>query len=97
MKPKATYDLKNNKVIDRGLSVYAGILDLRYKIEVIPQEGKTHLGTLAIYDGKDNDKLIHQEEVTISYGAVFGPDMGDVSEWQSKAIAVIDALPVSSQ
>jgi hypothetical protein len=30
------------------------------------------------------------EAVTLSYGAVYGPDIDDVAEWQDKCVAVVD-------
>ena len=97
MKPKAHYDLKKNQCDHLGRTAWAALLDQRYKIEVIPDKGETHSGTFVIFDGGDKDRLVHQEKVAISYGAVFGADAGDIALWQDKACAIIDALPKSSQ
>lgn len=34
--------------------------------------------------------VIHTEEVGLSYGAVFGPDMDDVWYWQTVTLEVVD-------
>lgn len=34
--------------------------------------------------------VVHSSPVGISYGAIFGPDVADVYEWQETAINVID-------
>jgi hypothetical protein len=35
-------------------------------------------------------ELLLDEEVPLSYGAIFGPDVSDVAEWQERALVVID-------
>jgi hypothetical protein len=34
--------------------------------------------------------FIHREVVGLSYGAIFGPDVTDVSEWQRIAVEFVD-------
>lgn len=36
------------------------------------------------------DTIVHTEPVGLMYGAIFGPDIDDVSDWQAKAIDAID-------
>lgn len=38
-----------------------------------------------------DELIILEEQVTLAYGAVFGPDVADVGEWQDKTIRAIDA------
>lgn len=35
-------------------------------------------------------QVVHRETVGLSYGAVFGPDVADLSQWQDTVINVID-------
>ena len=44
-------------------------------------------GTLTITEGQ---KVLFTKDVTISYGAIFGPDIADVESWQNIAIEFID-------
>lgn len=66
-------------------------LDNRYQIEVhyTDEYGK---GILYIFDHQDGDKKIHQEDVGLAYGALFGPDAYDVDEWRNRAEGVVDNL-----
>lgn len=34
--------------------------------------------------------IVHQQEVTLMFGAIFGPDIDDVNHWQDLAIGIID-------
>lgn len=48
-------------------------------------------GLLEVFVGEnDTGKFLLEEEVVLSYGAVFGPDVADVALWEGKAITVID-------
>ena len=50
-----------------------------------------YTGELLIWDLRGRDpEPVHSENVTLSYQALFGPDVADVAEWQDKAIAIID-------
>lgn len=48
------------------------------------------------YHGKLTVKVVETDEtlldvgVSLSYGAIFGPDVSDVAEWQDRSIVVID-------
>ena len=91
--PLAKYDVKNNDVdynFEPNL-VWAGLLDLRYKIEVVRKEEENYRGDFLIFDGQANDALIHEEEVGVSYGAAFGPDAMDVAQWQDRAATIVDS------
>lgn len=48
-------------------------------------------GILTIED-LSSSNLIHVEEVTLSYQAIFGPDVYDVALWEEKCIEVVDKL-----
>ena len=36
-------------------------------------------------------EVILDDQVTLAYGAMFGPDVADVAEWQERCITAIDA------
>jgi hypothetical protein len=42
----------------------------------------TLAGTLH-YDRANNNAEVHTEQVDLAYGALFGPDTGDVDQWMS--------------
>jgi hypothetical protein len=48
-------------------------------------------GTLRVVDMTDN-KVMLDEQVGLSYGAAFGPDMADVGLWQEMCIKVVDGV-----
>jgi len=65
-------------------------LDDKYDVKVVEYNtGSKTLAELEIYEG---DAEIHTEATTLSYGAVFGPDVDDVARWQERAIEVVDNL-----
>ena len=91
-KPLAKYNMMENKVDHTHVSsiVWAAILDKRYKMEVVRTDG--YKANFSIYDGESNDTEIYTEEVGLAFGARFGPDSGDLTQWQNKACEIVDAL-----
>ena len=71
--------------------IWQAMLDGHYDVRVTRTE-HTHLGLLTITDTRDSRVLL-EEPVPLSYGALFGPDVLDVQAWQRRAIVVIDTLP----
>lgn len=65
-------------------------LDDRWQIEV--QRTDAYHATLCVFDHDNSDVLAHSEPVGLSYGALFGPDMGDVAHWQDKVMAYVDSV-----
>lgn len=57
--------------------------------------GHEREGILVITDNS-NEQIVHSEIVSLSYGAVFGPDVEDVMFWQERAIEVIDDPTLNS-
>jgi hypothetical protein len=45
-----------------------------------------------VFDSKDNDKIIYESRVPLSYDAKFGPDIGDVGEWQEMCAKAVDDI-----
>ena len=35
-------------------------------------------------------EVLLDEEVTLAYGAIFGPDVADLAEWKERGIEVVD-------
>jgi hypothetical protein len=65
--------------------IWESTLDNRYAIQVVrvaPYEGK-----LAI---READEEIFSQQVALSYGATFGPDVSDIADWQEIVLGFID-------
>lgn len=71
--------------------VWGADLDERYEARVHrtahPRQGRLTLTDVA------TGLVLISETVALSYGAVFGPDIGDVEAWQLRCMAVVDRLP----
>ena len=67
--------------------IWTSVLDGRYTVAV--HRLGPYRGELTLRDG---NRLIHRRKVTLMYGAIFGPDVVDVSAWQDIATAVVDGL-----
>jgi hypothetical protein len=39
---------------------------------------------------KNQDTVLLEREVSLAYGAMFGPDVADVAQWQEMAIEAAD-------
>lgn len=63
-------------------------VDDRYLVEV--RGVSRSKGELLIFDHKNNDEKIAGWDVALSYGAVFGPDVADVKDWEEKVLDFID-------
>ena len=91
-KPLATYNIEINETDGRGDAslIWVAILDRRFKCEV--QRTGTRQASLFVFDSKDNDKIIYESRVPLSYDAKFGPDIGDVAEWQEMCAKAVDDI-----
>jgi len=94
MKKVASVDPEdaNRKPASRKRSaatVWTSTLDDRYIVAV--RRLAEYRGKLTIREG---DKLIHHQEVGLAYGAIFGPDVDNIREWQEIALKVVDGLKV---
>lgn len=89
--------------------VWHSLFDGRYQVEVhrigeAPTMAHVFTATrpehvnnafLHIFDRQNGDELLFSEEVGLSYGSLFGPDVDDVSAWQDRAALFVDAeLPI---
>lgn len=64
-------------------------LDGQYQVEVTRDPDNTSRANLTIYDRANNNAEVHAEQVGLAYGAVFGPDTGDVDKWTAIALRVV--------
>lgn len=75
------------------LLVFLVKVDNRYQVEVqkVGEGSETgRSGTLAVFDHEQDNKLLFREEVSLAYGAQFGPDAADVDAWESRVLKFID-------
>lgn len=63
-------------------------LDSRYLVEVRRLE--PYKGKLYIFDRKSDYRLVHSQEVSFMFDAIFGPDVDDVNTWQVIALDYAD-------
>ena len=89
MKPICKFEIENKGAVQLGTNVVeARVLDKRYGIEIIrdiPYKGK-----FRIFDGLDDFKLLHEQEVNVSYNAMWGVDIADAQEWANLGIDIVD-------
>ena len=72
--------------------IWESILDNQYTCKVERVDEST--GCLVVRDNV-NAFLILEQTVALSYGAMYGPDLGDVAHWQDLCIEAIDELGTS--
>lgn len=69
--------------------IWGGTVDGgRFDVAVLPTEN-SHIAVLTTVHVESGEVLL-SEEVPLTFGAIFGPDVADVAEWQAKSIDVID-------
>lgn len=78
----------DSQVEDHPDLVWRAKFDDRYLIEVARTGERT--AKLRIWDHAKGDAEIAEWDVGLAYGALFGPDVGDVAEWQDRIAAFID-------
>lgn len=69
--------------------VWQSRLDKKYHCSVTRLSERK--GQLKIVD-EENQNVLLDKEVGLSYGAIFGPDVDDVRTWEEDCINVIDNL-----
>jgi hypothetical protein len=65
--------------------IWASTLDNRYEVQVVRLA--PYIGKLTI---RDDGEEIFSQQIGLSYGAVFGPDVSDIAGWQKIAANFID-------
>lgn len=103
---------ETEEITDPGRLVWWSRLDNRYQIEVhrldedladklgidmSDQETQGYRGVLCIFDHEQEDALLGIERVGLSYGAMFGPDVMDVEEWQMKVVNFVDNVLLAQE
>lgn len=68
--------------------VWYSTLDNRYKIQI--QRIDYSSANLYIFDSIKNNEQIFCQKVSLSYGAIYGPDVNDVNIWKKIIINFID-------
>jgi hypothetical protein len=79
----------DDKAPFRGECVWWSRLDGKYQVEV-HRTSDPYRGCFHIYDHDNNMKHVHSEPVTLSYSAMFGPDVEDVRLWEELACRYAD-------
>ena len=67
--------------------IWESLLDNRYQCQVVRESA--YVGTLTITDTEQNT-VVYTKAVSLSYEALFGPDMDDVYLWQTLCVNFID-------
>jgi hypothetical protein len=67
--------------------IWEAELDGKYKCTVTRMNKRG--GTLRVED-TESGKILLEQDVGLTYGAQFGPDIEDVEKWQSVCVAVVD-------
>jgi len=68
-------------------TIWQSTLDNRYDCRVT-RINDSH-GHLTVTDNTDK-KVLLEQEVTLSYGARFGPDVDDVADWETRSVEAVD-------
>jgi len=69
--------------------VWSAELDYTWDIKVYRTEN-TYKGTL-IMKHKETNQIVINEEVALSYGAMFGADVSDAAKWKHMCLEAADA------
>lgn len=67
--------------------VWEATLDDIYKCQVTRTDAYTGILTIS-----NKDKTLFSKEVSMSYGALFGPDVADVNYWENICVDYVDSL-----
>lgn len=67
----------------------SGVDDGKYSVKVVREA--SHRGKLTLVEVASGVVLL-DKEVGLSYGAMFGPDVSDIAEWQDMVMARIDEV-----
>lgn len=85
--PPAQLTVVVDGVIKKTTAAWAAVLDNTHVVEVRRIHGPNFLCIFDLASGR----CIHLEKTTVAFGAVFGPDAGDVAMWQDRAMGIIGA------
>ncbi len=88
---KTMFEEGGDQIVPHESLVYQATLDDRYIVQVIRKSN--YVATLHIWDARHDLEHIYENEVALSFAAMFGPDQSDVLEWQDMACEFIDSKP----
>jgi hypothetical protein len=71
-------------------NIWQATLDDRFDCRVT-RINEAH-GHLTVTDTTHN-KIVLDQEVTLAYGARFGPDVDDVADWEIRCVQAVDGPP----
>jgi hypothetical protein len=71
--------------IECGDAVWATVLDGKYVVEI---QRINHRNYLCLFE--IGGRLLHVEPTNVAFGAMFGPDVGDVAKWEERAVEIVD-------
>lgn len=71
--------------------VWSNRLDRRFTAQVHRLPDDRYKGVLLIFDEGRDGVLLAYVEVPLAFGAIFGPDVGDVRSWEDHVADYIDA------
>lgn len=69
--------------------IWSGLLDNKWECKVKWIGGDSDKAKLTCSDG---EQTIVDMEVSVAYGAIWGPDVGDVRVWQDKCVEAVDKI-----
>lgn len=82
-----------NSIEASGEIVWSNRLDERYDV-IVYRATKPHTGVLVVKDGENE---LARTMVSLSYGAMFGPDVADVDAWAAEAVGIVDETKAPSE
>ncbi len=76
---------KTGAELECGVAVWATILDEKYVVEI---QRINHRNYLCLFE--IGGRVLHLEATNVAFGAMFGPDVGDVAQWEERAVKIVD-------
>jgi hypothetical protein len=71
--------------LECGEAIWATILDGKYVVEIQRINHRSYLCLFEI-----GGRFLHVEPTNVAFGAMFGPDVADVAQWEERAAAIVD-------
>ncbi|MEE9214656.1 MAG: hypothetical protein V3U54_07655 [Thermodesulfobacteriota bacterium] len=87
---KSSVDWEKEKVLSEDI-IWWSKLDNRFLIQV--RRLRENEATMCIFDHDNDDEMMSCEQVSLAYGAIYGPDVADIATWQERAVEIVDHFP----
>lgn len=68
-----------------GNALWATVLDGKFVVEI---QRINHRNYLCLFE--IGGRVLHVEPTNVAFGAMFGPDVGDVAKWEERAVEIVD-------